>query len=264
MQLFRNLGESTRLLILLETSTHHHAVQRTLAESLGMTVQGVSEYLRAMERDGLVQVADGEYRPTIEGVRVLHERFRDLRDFVGRASKDLAIIEATPAMAGSRIAAGDVVGLFMEGGDLVAYSGRESPSRGRAVRAAERGEDLAVTRLEGIVSLRTGRVTLLRMPSAAGGGSRGVDLARARKAVRKAGADVFGTVDIPAKALASRLRLRSDLAFAVVPAAIEAAERGLDVALIVPEDRVAGVVGAIESANERLADKIAYATVPIA
>ncbi|HEY4705363.1 MAG TPA: hypothetical protein VII27_06495 [Thermoplasmata archaeon] len=263
MQILRNLAESTRLLILLETALRHHGVQRTIAEALGMTVQGASEYLRAMERDGLVQVADGEYRPTIEGVRVLHERFRELRDFVGRASKDLAIIEATPAMAGNRIAAGDVVGLFMEGGDLVAYTGRESPSRGRAVRAAERGEDLAVTRLEGIVALRPGRVTLLRMPSAAGGGSRAVDLARARKAVRRVGATVFGTVDVPAKALASRLRLRPDLAFAVVPAAIEAAERGLDVALLVPEDRVAGVVTAIEEANASLAHKIEYATVPL-
>ena len=75
---------------------------------------------------------------------------------------------------------------------------------------------------------------------------------------------MFGTVDVPAKALASRLRLRPDLAFAVVPAAIEAAERGLDVALILPEDRVAGVVVAIEGANERLAGKIAYETVPLA
>jgi len=97
MHLLRNLGETTQLLILLETSLRHHAVQRTIADALGMTVQGVSEYLRAMERDGLVQVVDGEYRPTIEGVRVLHERFRGLRDFVDRASKGLSIIDVTAA-----------------------------------------------------------------------------------------------------------------------------------------------------------------------
>jgi len=51
---------------------------------------------------------------------------------------------------------------------------------------------------------------------------------------------------------------------AAIPASIEAAERGLDVALILPEDRVAGAVGAIEDANERLAGKITYETVPLA
>ena len=129
MHLLRNLGETTQLLILLETSLRHHAVQRTIAEALGMTVQGVSEYLRAMERDGLVQVVDGEYRPTIEGVRVLHERFRGLRDFVDRASKGLSIIDVTAAIAGNDIERGETVGLFMEGGNLTAYARRESPSR---------------------------------------------------------------------------------------------------------------------------------------
>ncbi len=241
----------------------NHAVQRTIAEAVGMTVQGVSEYLRGMEEEGLIHVAGGAYRPTIEGVRVLHERFRELRDFVDRTSKSLAIIEATPAIAGNRIERGDTVGLFMEGGDLVAYVGRESPSKGRAVRAADRGEDLAVTALEGIVSLRPGRITLLRMPSASGGGSGAVDVGRARRTLRRVKANVLGAVDIPAQILAGKMRLRPDFRFAAVPAAIEAAERGLDVALIVPEDRVAGVVAAIEGANERLTDKIAYATVPI-
>jgi len=264
MQLLRNLGESTRLLILLETSMRHHAVQRTLAEALGMTVQGISEYLRSMERDGLVEVAGGEYRPTIEGIRVLHERFRELRDFVDRSSKGLSIIEVTAAIAGNRVERGEVVGLFMEGGDLVAYAGRESPSRGRAARDADKGEDVAVTQLEGIVALRPGRISLLRVPSAADGGSRGVDLGRVRKALRRAQADVVGLVDPPAKALAGRLRLRPDIRFAAIPAAIEAAERGLDVTLIVPEDRVATVVTAIETANERLVEKIAYQTVPLA
>ncbi len=229
-----------------------------------MTVQGVSEYLRSMEGDGLIEVSGGEYRPTIEGIRVLHERFRELRDFVDRASKGLSIIDVTAATAGNRIAAGDGVGLFMEGGDLLAYAGRESPSRGRAVRGAERGEDVAVAQLEGIVALQAGRISLLRVPSAADGGSGAVDLARARQALRRVGPDVLAVVDPPAKALAGRLRLRPDIRFAAIPAAIEAAERGLDVALLVPEDRVAAVVTAIEQANERLVSKIPYGTESVA
>jgi len=263
MQLLRNLGESTRLLILLETSMRHHAVQRTIAEALGMTVQGVSEYLRSMEADGLVQVVDGEYRPTIEGIRVLHERFRELRNFVDRTSKGLSIIEVTAARAGNRIGRGDAVGLFMEDGDLVAYAGRESPSRGRATQDAQKGEDVGVAQLEGIVDLHPGRISLLRMPSAADGGSRDVDLDRARRTLRRVGGDVLAVLDVPAKALVARLRRSPDIRFGAVPASIEAAERGLHVALVVPEDRVAGVVTAIEAANDRLSEKIPHETVPL-
>jgi len=264
MQLLRNLGDMTRLLILRETSTRHHAVQRTIADALGMTVQGASEYLRSMERERLIQVVDGEYRPTIEGVRVLHERFRELREFVNRTSRDLAIIEVTAAFAGNRIDRGQRVGLFMEGGDLVAYSGRDSPSTGRAAEAADKGVDLPVTNLQGIVDLHPGRITLLRMPAIANGGSRAVESPRVRKALRRSRADVIAALDIPAKALAERVRLRLDIRLGVIPSVIEAAERGLSVAVIVPEDRVASVVAAIEDANERLVDKIAYQTVPIA
>lgn len=263
MQLLRNLGESTRLLILLETSIRHHAVQRTIAEAVGMTVQGVSEYLRSMEGEGLVQVIDGEYRPTIEGIRILHERFRDLRDFVDRASKGLSIIDVTAAIAGGRIRRGDPVGLFMEGGDLVAHAGRASPSRGRSISAAERGEDVGVAQLEGIVSLKPGRISLLRIPAAADGGSRRVRAERARKAIQKVDAGVVAILDPAAKALTTELRIRPDIRFGAIPASLEAAERGLDVALILPEARVASVVTAIEEANERLAEKIPYETVPL-
>src|SRR2546426_5222155 len=264
MELLRNLGETTRILILLEISLRNHSVQRTIGEALGMTAQGVSEYLRTMQADGLVHIVDGEYRPTFEGVRVLHQRFRDLREFVDGGSKGLSIIEGTAAVAGSAIERGETVGLFMERGDLVAYAGRASPSRGRAITAADRGQDVGVAQLEGIVALKPGHISLLRIPSAADGGSRRVDPARARKVLRRIDATVVATLDPPAKALAAKLRVRPDIRFGAIPASIEAAERGLDVALILPEDRVASAVTAIEGANERLGEKIPYETLSLA
>jgi len=101
------------------------------------------------------------------------------------------------------------------------------------------------------------------MPAARDGGSRRTDLERCRKALRRVDAEILGVLDAPAIALAAKLRVKPDIRFGAIPASIEAAERGLDVALIVPEDRVASVVSAIEDANERLAAKIAYETVPL-
>ncbi len=66
-----------------------------------------------------------------------------------------------------------------------------------------------------------------------------------------------------ARAYAAKLGVDRPIEFAVVPAAIEAAQRGLNVLLLCPEDRVAEVVAAIEATNERTEDKIPYETVVV-
>ncbi len=68
MELLRNLRVTTRLLFLFEVTTTRHTRLRTIAERLGMTVQGVSEYANGLQVDGLLVLADGEYRATKKGV----------------------------------------------------------------------------------------------------------------------------------------------------------------------------------------------------
>src|SRR5207249_1770849 len=84
------LRVTTRLLFLFEVTTTRHTRLRTIAERLGMTVQGVSEYANGLQVDGLLVLADGEYRATKKGVELLHDQFVSLRGFVDRAGGDLA------------------------------------------------------------------------------------------------------------------------------------------------------------------------------
>ncbi len=259
MVILRDLRESTRLLFLYEVTTHRHTRLRTIAERLGMTVQGASDYVHALERDGLLQIVGGEYRATKKGVERLHAQVRELREFVERARRDLTVIEVASAVAATRVQAGESVGLFMEKGHLRAYAERDSPSHGTALFAAERGEDVAVAELQGIVALRPGRITIWRIPTARSGGTR-----RIRGAAPRGGSfDLVGSLDAVGQVAARKLGLRTTMEFGVVPAAIEAAERGLRVLVLAPEDRVAEVVGAIEEANRRLEDPIAYETAAI-
>ncbi len=65
------------------------------------------------------------------------------------------------------------------------------------------------------------------------------------------------------EAIAAKLAVKPGIEFAVVPASIEAAQRGLNVLLLCPEDRVAEVVAAIEQANARTEDKIPYETLAL-
>lgn len=260
MRLLRDLRESTTVLLLLAVTTGRHTRLKTLAEELGMTIQGASEYVRRLEEQGLLQVVGGEYRATMKGVEWLQGRFRELRSFVDRASRGMAVVETTSALASGPVRRGDRVGLFMEEGRLVAHPGRASPSTGIAAEDAGRGEDVAVRNLEGIVALRPGRITIARVPTASRGGAKGIRPAASKKARDRAREAVVAGLDVSGIAAVRRLGLRPRIEFGALPAAIEAAERGLDVLLFVPEERAAEAVQALEDANARLEDKIPYET----
>ena len=258
VRLLRDLRESTSVLILLAVTQAHHTRLRTLADELGMTVQGAHEYVRRMTRDGLLQVVEGEYRATRKGVELLQVRFLELKGFVDRVGRSLAVVETTAAFAGGSIRRGDRIGLFMERGGLVAYPNRASPSVGIAVRDAGKGEEVAVRDLEGIVALRPGRITIARVPAARDGGSWALHESAAKRLLARTRWAVLAALDVTGASAARRLGLRPRIEFGVIPAAIEAAERGVDILVMVPEDRAAEVAQAIEVANARLEDKIPY------
>jgi len=263
MELLRNLRTSTRLLFLYEVTTSRHTRLRTIGERLGMTIQGTSEYAHGLEEDGLLSLVNGEYRATKKGIEFLHDRMHELRGFVDRAGREMAFVETTAAMADGSIHRGARVGLFMEDGVLVAHEGRSSPSTGVAVHDASKGEIVGVRDLEGIVALRPGRIVVGRIRSASFGrkGSRG---AASKRVLRSAQDFMVAALDVEGLVSARELGLKPRIEFGVLPATVEAAERGVNVLLLIPEERVAEAVQAIETANARLEDKIPYETVTLA
>ncbi len=257
MNVLRDLRESTRLLFLHEVTANRHTRLRTIAERLGMTVQGASDYAHQLEADSLLVVADGEYRPTKKGIESLQGGVRELRAFVEQAGRSMAFVETTAALAGSAVRRGDRLGLFMEGGYLVAHPDRSSSSSGLAAEDAAKGEDVAVRNLEGIVTLRPGRITIARVPPTLGGGSKRIAPLNAKKVARRAHG-VVAAMEVPGLTAARRLGLKPRIEFAVLQGALEAAERGVDVLLLVPEERATDAAQAIEAANGELEEKIPY------
>ncbi len=258
MHILRDVREATRLLILLEITTNRHSRMKSIARKIGMTVQGVSGYLKDMSEEGLIYRAGGFYAATMRGVELLHEKFKDLKDFVERSSREMRILDICSAIAGADMEEGDRAGLFMEEGYLVAYPGRDSPSKGRALHGARKGEDVALVELEGIVDLRLGRITLVRVPGARQGGTNRIDIDRAREFIASHPNDKVAVNDAVARILAAKLKLDPDFEFASVPASMEAAQRGLDVLLLASEDSASEAVSAIEAENEVLEEKVSY------
>lgn len=261
MRILRDVRESTKLLILQEVTAHRHSRLRTIAEKLDITVQGISDYMKMMTKEGLVRNIDGDWQATRKGVEFLQTNFLALKEYVESSTREMSIVDIAAAVAGSDIREGESVGLFMEEGELVAYPGKESPSRGVAVHGAAKGEDLAIKELEGMVQLHPGKVTIFRVPSIREGGARRVDIKKARKVVKRSQADLVAAVDLVGRALVRRLGLRAAISFFVLPATLEAAQRGLNILVVCPEDSVAEFVGGIEETNSRLEEKIAFEAV---
>jgi putative transcriptional regulator len=258
MKILRDLRLSTELLILLEVIKNPHIKLKTIAEKLDITVQGASDYLRRMKKEGYVQNIGGELRATKEGIEFLHTHFTELKDFVDVKISELNIIDVCAAIASNKIKEGDEVGLFMEDGILTAYSKKKSKSKGIALRDAEVGEDVAIKELDGMVSLFPGKMRIVKLPSIREGGSKSISIPWIRGLLTKHQPDKVGAMDVVSIAALKKAEIDTDFEFAPMNASIEAAEKGLDVLLFASADQIHNVISAIEEKNSTVEDKILY------
>jgi predicted transcriptional regulator len=151
------------LLFLYECTTREVAQLRSVAEALGLTVQAASHTFRGLARRGLVELVNGRYHPTVLGVDYLHGRLDDLESDLARRLERLHIVRTTRAVARSSVAAGAKVVLTLEDGLLTARMRGPGPARGVAVTSARPGGLVEVERLEGIVPLAPGPVTVVTL-----------------------------------------------------------------------------------------------------
>jgi putative transcriptional regulator len=258
VKVLRDLRLSTELLILLEVIKNPHSKLKTIANKLDITVQGVSEYLRRMKKEGKIQNIGGEWRATKSGVDFLHSNFSELKDFVDSKMIELNIIDVCAAIARTPISKGDEVGLFMKDGVLCAYAGKDSRSKGIAVSDAEIDEDVAITDLDGMVALSPGMIHIVKLPSIREGGSGKVSANDIKKIMEKLNPEKVGVLDAVSQAVMKKAKMTPDFEFAALHSAIEAAEKGLNVMVFASSDQIAQVISTIEDTNTQIEDKIIY------
>ncbi|MEA3166376.1 MAG: putative transcriptional regulator [Thermoplasmata archaeon] len=256
----------TRLLILAELERRPGTTLSDVAASLGVTVQAVSAHAKDLSGLGWLRIEDSAYRATPKGLQSLHEGVRHLRDAIGALAAPLDVIQLTSAVAASAIQVGDPVGLFMEDGDLAARPAKDAPSRGRARNAAKAGEEVIVGDLQGMVKLDPGRLAIVSLPGPAEGGIAAIDREALRKLLARRTPATGGNhghgrghgtlmgahgtgARVVARWLAKEGHARLDFEFAADRAAFNAAERGLDVLLLVTRDRLPEVMESFDRLN---------------
>jgi putative transcriptional regulator len=245
-----NKRAATRFRILAEIAERQPAVsQGEIAEAVGVTSQAVSEYIRALIEDGLVEKEGrSRYSVTKEGVDWLLQEATDVRRYADRVTEDiLGSVREEAAIATDDIAEGETVTLSLSEGLLHASPGATGPATGAATTDAEAGEDVGVTGFEGIIDFDPGTVTVYQVPPVRSGGSAAADADALAAACESA--NLVAATGVEAVVALRRADCDPATTFAAGEVAAAAADRGLDAVVVVTADVVGRVTDALRDGN---------------
>jgi len=247
--LLRSKRETTRFQVLVEVAEHQPSIrQQEIAEKLGVTPQAISEYIRDLADDELITAEGrGRYSVTRKGIEWVLSSAEQLESYARHIRRDIIQqVAIWAAIAGEDLKKGDSVGVFMKGGWL--YAGKENQSAtGIAIDDAEKGTDVGVARLSGIIEHTEGSVYVCKVPRIERGGSRVVERDRLFKIVQKA--EIIGAVGVEAYMALKRSGIRSDMFYGAREGVIEAAFHGMNCAIIVVDSEFTDFIKRLETAG---------------
>ncbi len=249
-QILRSKNLATKFQILLEIAANQPNIQqKEVAKKLDITSQAVSEYVKELMKDGwLSSQGRSRYRVTREGVDWILRMARQLRSYISFVGKVLSDISTSTAIADGDLSIGQPVSLYMKNGLLFASSdiGGEG-ARGIAVSKASKGEDVGVSNVQGVIELKTGKVTIGKVPNVQEGGSRNTNLAQLKEEIGEG--ILVGAIGIEAMVVLKQAGIKPDYVYGVKEAAIEAAYCGLPILIVCAEDSVTGLMQSLEEEN---------------
>ena len=254
----RDLKRNTELLILAEFLKDPSVRRRDIAERLGVTEQAVSQYISDLQKERLLTEVQDHLKPSRKGVQLLQERFVQLNDEIKAILRKIQVMDTCVAVAAGPIKAKDKVGLVMKEGRLVALPNRSAESTGIARNSAEKGDEVLLGNLEGVVELDLGELLMLQVPPETSGGSRITDFALAARAIKGFDYGEIAVGDLVGEVVAKRLHLSPSLLHAPVQASMNALSKGIDVLFIGSHDSTEELIASIERLKNQTGYAISY------
>jgi len=249
-QILKSKNLATKFQIMVEIAAHQPNIQqKDIAPRLGITSQAVSEYVKELIKDGwLSSEGRSRYKVTKEGVDWILQMSRQLHSYAWFVSKAVADISTTTAIADSDLSVGQPASLYMKDGLLFASDVTTNKgAKGIAVTEAEKGQDVGIRNVEGVIKLEPAEVKIGKVPNVQDGGSRSTDLARLKKEIKEA--RLVGAMGTEALVALRQMGVKPDYVHGVREAAIEAAYCGLPFLVICSEDKVSILVQRLEEEN---------------
>ena len=258
MKAFKKRGALTHFQILSEISKQDpHLKQKDLAETLGITIQAVSENIKTLLELGYITSKDGRspYKITQSGIDKVKRDAISLRKYSDSVLETMNHYKTIwPAIASENLKKDDIVGLYMDDGVLYAHKAEENAS-GLVLGDASRGSDVALTNLTGMIDMSIGEATVINLPTIKEGGSNAADLELVKDIYEKGHSSgvkidkvaVAGTI---ARVVANKLGLKIDIEFAAPQGCANAARKGLNVMALCVGDMTKSFVRELE--NEKI------------
>ncbi|MCK4269568.1 MAG: winged helix-turn-helix transcriptional regulator [Methanogenium sp.] len=249
--ILRSKREATRFQILVEIAEHQPSVrQQEIAEILGVTPQAVSEYIRELVDDGMVAShGRGRYNVTHTGIEWVMNNAEALESYAHHVTHEvIQPVVVWTALSASDIKKGDTVGVFMKGGMLFADFGKHAAT-GMATLDAEKGMDVGVSNLTGIIDHSEGIVHVCKVPRIERGGSRNVSRTLLLEVID--GVDVVGAVGLEADVSLKAVGREPDMFFGAREGIIEAVFHGLECAIIIVDEEFTDFLKRLETAGVR-------------
>ncbi|HEY49951.1 MAG TPA: winged helix-turn-helix transcriptional regulator [Dehalococcoidia bacterium] len=245
-QMLRSINLATKFQILVEVAANQPDIQqRDIAERLNLSPQAVSDYVRELVKDGwLVSKGRSKYSVTREGVDWMIKGLREWQSYSETVQKAIAGVSVCAAVADCDIGDGQKVGLMMRDGLLYATDDLSVQARGVAVAGARKGEDIGISKIDGIVPLKVGKVAIVRLPGIQKGGSRQADLTRLKKVVK--GKRLVGALGIEALVALRKVGIEPAYLYGVKEAVVEAARSGLSPAVVCVEEETSDLLARLE------------------
>lgn len=244
--------ESSRFQILVEIAAHQPNLrQKEVAESLGVTPQAISEYIKELVADGLV-TTDGRMRYSItkEGVEWLLESAAELKRYARVVMEEIiSHVSVWTALAEVDLREGERVSLEMRSGLLYANKKDGIEASGVVIADAKAGEDVGISDLRGLISLDEGKVTVCKVPRVQIGGSRKVDLKLLERqfATEKSDGKMIGCLGIEALVALQKVGRKPDVLFGAREFAVEAAYHGISSVVVSVDEQIPGLLTRLES-----------------
>jgi putative transcriptional regulator len=249
VEILRNKNLATKFQILAEIANGGpHLQQRDIALKLEVTPQAISDYVGQLVRDGLLNVdRHAKYKVTNEGVNWMIKVLKELKEYSDYIVEAVTSISVSSAIAESPLLKGQPVGLEMHNGLLVATTKTSSGARGVAYSNVQAEEDVGIKDIQGIVDLKAGKVTILKVPNTQRGGSRLVDMERVKTFLKER--QIVCAIGIEALVALKKSGVTMIHFFGVREAVAESAQHGVSPLVACVEDEISGLIKKLEEEN---------------
>ncbi len=249
VELLQNKNSATKFQIMVEIAASGQNVhQKDIATKLGVSPQAISEYIQQLTSEELIEIVDrSAYKVSVKGVNWMLKMLREINDYISEAGQAVTNITVCAAIAECDLARGQVVGLEMKHGLLVATAKAGDGARGVTVTAVKEGEDVGISNIEGLVEFNRGKVTVLEVPTIPEGGSRQVNRQQLKAQLSRK--QPVGAMGIEALAALRREGIEPRYLFGVAEAAIEQAKCGSSFLIVSSADALPGLIKKLQESK---------------